>query len=179
MMDLQNLTFPRRAMYYLALALITVAVIFFLAILPAWDDIDRLELKIKENQVLLEEQQILFPVYSNLMSIVDSTTARKAGLEDKGSNSSQVNVDQGIRMLNVAALEAGFVDVSFSPVPASYSQSGSRIMVNAVLKGSYQAVYEFLAELALKPFFLEYQQFEIRSRPDEFRVIMEIWIAVD
>lgn len=178
-MNLHNIHFPRRAVYYLLLGMATMAVIFFLTIKPAWQEMDRIETKIENTKTKIEEQKVLHPLYATLKRTMDNDVLENSSENAEQDYPEKVNVDTAVKILNLTATGSNLDIANFSPVPASVSRNEDRILFNAALTGNFGSITAFLSKLANIPFFLEYESFEVRSRPEQIQTNMEIWIAVE
>ncbi len=178
-MNIQNIKYPRAAVYHLILTIVTLIVIFLVALNPVWQQKSQLESRIAELDLKIEEQQLLLPVYAAFSREIRDGPA----LPDLAGNNFEVpekqNVDSIIAQLNSQAKENNISNATFSPVPATLSRENNRLMININLESEYSSLKDFLAGLSALPSFISYDQIELSSRPQSMQCMIQAWMAVN
>ena len=178
-MNIQNIKYPRAAIYYLILTIITLIVIFLVALNPVWQKKSQLESRIADLELKIEEQQLLLPVYAALTrELEDGPVLPEIASSDYEVTENQ-DVDSIISQLNNQARENNISNATFSPVPATLSRENNRLMININLESEYNSLKDFLAGLSSLPSFIRYDQIEFSSRPQSMKCMIQAWMAVN
>lgn len=177
-MNIAQVVFPRRSWYYLLLTLITLGVIFMVALGPAWEEAEELATEKARLKASIEEQQMLHPLYAGLSQALKSEEFMRGSLPGGNEDGQGMSVDETVRFLENLASESGLDESGFSPVPQSLTREDSRMVVRTTLSGGYAQMIRFISGLAGFPFFIDYERFELKSRPQGFEAVLRIWVKV-
>lgn len=159
--------------------LVTICVVFLLVLalallIPSQRRIQNLEQRIAATEAEVEEQKILYPVYSQLL-------AEKARVEGEGLPPMQEGAFSQEDLAGLwdtfegLAREAGLETVSVQPVSTSVSD---RVQVNGIFTGPLEPFRGFLVQLGTFGYVEHLQEVLIQEvlESREFRVKM--WLAI-
>ncbi|MFP4236926.1 MAG: hypothetical protein ACLFRQ_05280 [Desulfonatronovibrio sp.] len=177
-MNLAQVIFPRRSWYYVFLTVLTLGVIFMITLGPAWKEEETLVREMAKLKASIEEQQMLHPVYGGFRQALKSQEFQNNAQPHQEEPEQGMGVDETVRFLEGLAREYGLDEAGFSPEPRSLTREDSKMVVKATALGGYAQVTGFISGLAEFPFFIDYQRFELKSRPQGFEAALRIWVKV-
>ena len=168
---------PGKSIRYLFLCAGGMLSIIFLTIYPQHKSLGQLEKEIKKIQTQIEEQEILYPVYKNLLKQIRPKEHGGVSMPQKAKLESH-RTDRISLALEEMAQKSNLKLVAVVPDVKSLSDGAGLLSVSTQLKGSFFDFRDFLLCLGRIPFLEHIEEVRIKAVEGsrEFGVIT--WFSV-
>lgn len=175
---IKELMIPKRTLTYMAVCLSGLLIIIFIGIIPNWISSVKLERKIKNLQLQLEEKKQIYPIYK-LLKNKDQQNYSTALPFPAKNKLLRESMDLFPATLTSISKEAGMDVVSISPDINLLSSGSKFLIVNAVIKGDFFNFRKLLVGLGKIPYSESVEEIQIRQQKDamEFRLKIRLALA--
>jgi hypothetical protein len=168
--------FPTKSVAYFLVLAGGILVFIVLAILPAMEKVDVMDVEIKKIKDSMDEQKILTPVYNNLLK---KTKFKKTeGIAaPKKKKLAQGDTRKIIQQLNNIANSSNITLVDVSPDVDTLIGGSGYLLIKIFAKGEFINLHKFLFQLCELPFLEFIEQIKITSirKTKEFR--FKVWMS--
>lgn len=169
---------PRESLRYLLLCLAGLAAFILLAIYPNQQTIAELDLKIAKLQRDIQEQEILAPVYRDLLTQLRTQERGPLPLPEKREISRE-GAGRISSLFKEAAEKSGLRLTTAVPDVASLGEEPSGLLsVRLALEGDFFDFRNFLVRLGEIPHLEHIEEIEIESRGRRKGFSLKVWLAM-
>ncbi|WP_291323590.1 hypothetical protein [Desulfonatronospira sp.] len=168
----------RRSMGLLFIGVVALALIVLFFILPLRSNVISLQSEVDELRARIQEQQILQPIYVDLLARLDDSTGKQFALEGLDRDFLPLEIMDAPEKLEAMAENAGLRRYTFYPVPESLTDNSQVLLLEGGLIGAYPDFRSFLLELLAWDNFNRLELLEVRGRKEgtEFEIL--IWLNI-
>jgi len=168
---------PGKSLAYIMMCCGGVLAFILLSILPTQRSLERMDREIELLKGQIKEQEILYPVYSNLIQQLqteevvslpfpDENEYPKTGLNDITSIVSEMAQKNNLEVMAVAP--------DFKSIP----QGSGMLLVKASFKGGLSDFRNFLIQLNEMPSVRTLEEIQIKAIPDSKELNLAFWLAL-
>ena len=175
---LKNMMIPKRTLIYMAVCLFGILITVFIGIIPNWFSNMRLDRKISELQLKLEEQKQIYPVYELLKNNDHQKSSMVLPFPAKNKLLRE-SVESFPGILKTISREAGMDALSISPDINLLSSGSKFLIVDAVIRGDFFDFRNLLIGLGKVPYLDSVEEIRIQRKRDfmEFKLKIRLVLA--
>ena len=168
---------PQQSIIYIIMCMAGVLIFLFVGIIPYQNTLKNLDMEIQRNELQVQQQKTLQPLYRTLLKQVNRQDDRLLPMPDiqpmpKGQLGRAPAILRGI------AVDSGMDMMSVSPELNALTVDAKRIPVNAVLRGSFLDLRRLLINLGRLPYVENVEQIQIVQIADMLEFRIRIWLAI-
>ena len=173
----QSAKMPGQSIIYLLMCAALVLSFILAGLYPAQKSLGRLDMEIIKARDEIEEQKILFPVYTELVEKLRIKGSQVLPSPVR-SKLSRDETEQIPAIFGRIARKCKLKAVSITPDAKSLADGSGLLAVNAFVKGRFPDFRKFLIELGGLPWLEHMERVDIQEAlgGDELRV--KIWLAI-
>jgi hypothetical protein len=170
-----SIKFPKESMIYLAICLSGLIILLFFGLVPSQRSITRLDAKIDQTKLLIEEQQTLLPIYKELKKKAEKKVAwtlpfpARIELPRENLEELAANIKRLSRLSNVDIL-------SLNPALSSLSGNKKYLEMEIVAKGDFYSFRKFLIDLEGIPYLERIEEIQIQQNVGGMELKVKLWI---
>ncbi len=170
----------RRALVYILFSAVMLTVILIWAVLPIQREISEIRQEKKSLETEVEKQQILHPLYAEIVNRKDEKIAEPDMLESPEQlRQDSLSLDQADSVLISLAEDIGLPRADFSPDPDSLDNNPGMLKMDGTLYGPLEKFRELLLFLSTSPALGDLELLEIRGTEAYPEYILQIWVHLD
>jgi Tfp pilus assembly protein PilO len=162
----------------LIVPLVVILLFFLFFIYPQFGAIEQQERRISELKLEIEKQQILYPLYQQLV--------KKAKLEKpeglpapKPAKISRTDIGQLAQIVTQAARGSNFEFEKVLPQVNSVTRAKGLLMVDLSVRGSFQDLRGFLLKMAELPYLEHIERIQIQRSASGDLIGLRLWLALE
>lgn len=172
-----NFKIPPRSILYMGVCLIGVILFILLWFIPSNRTMEELAAKTEDVRFRIEEQRALAPLYQALKARIEKKDSEILPLPEKGILDHK-DITTLPLVFRTAAKKSGMSLASAVPNPATVTNSGKFLSVDAIIRGKFFDLRKFLINLGAIPYIQHIEEISIQQKPDAMEFSMKIWVAV-
>lgn len=162
----------------LIVPLVVVLLFFLFFIYPQFGAIDRQDRRYSDLKLEIEKQQILYPLYTQLVKKAE--LKQPEGLPTpKPARISRVDIGRLAQIVTQAAQGSNFEFEKVLPQVNSVTKDSGLLMVDLSVRGSFQDLRGFLLKLAELPYLEHIERLQIQRSASGDLIGLRLWLALE
>ena len=162
----------------LIVPLVVILLFFLFFIYPQFGAIEKQESRIDELKLEIEKQQILYPLYLQLVKKAEMK--RPEGLPaPKVARISRADIGQLAQIVTLAAQGSNFEFEKVLPQVNSVTKATGLLMVDLSVRGSFQDLRGFMLKMAELPYLEHIERLRIQRSASGDLIGLRLWLALE
>ena len=178
MPSIQTFKVPRSCWQHIILCTVALGILIGAGLFPAQRRRMKMDEKLVDLNIELQEQRILLPVYAQLKRILSIEVPANliipephALLQERISDIPTIFA----RHANLSGLEL----ISAAPRIDSMDGESKQLLVVVLCRGEWQFFFNFMIKLQQEPFVLHIEEIDIQMTTAQKEYALHVWIAID
>lgn len=158
---------------YVAVCLVGIAAFFLVGIYPNMRSMDQLDADFTELTNKVQSQELLYPIYRELIKEVQQPISAKLLLPDEGKLTSR-GLSQISDLFRDIAAKSGVVFESAVPDASSYLEDASYLIMHVSFSGDFFSFNKLLFNLCALPYLESIDQMRIESEQANKLIVFKL-----
>jgi hypothetical protein len=158
---------------YLAICGAGVIAFLLIAIYPNISAMDQIEADITELNQKVKDQELLHPIYMELIKRVQQKVPQDLPLPDKTKIAkNDIGGIEGV-LINLAK-ESGVTFISAAPDASTYLEESGRLTMNVAYEGDFFNFRKLLVNLCQLPYLRSIEQMQVKTETDSRKIQLKL-----